>query len=245
MPLVMTQRSGLVDLVIEQMRQAISSGEWPVGQRIPAEPALVGAMGVGRNTVREAVRALAHMGLLEVRQGDGTFVRAISELPGAVRRLVGDELREVLQVRRALEMQGARLAALRRTPQDIHALEALLAARDTAAAEQDWDLMIDRDAAFHVLIVQTSHNGLLAELYTGLTEVVKASVAVAVQAAPTDSAQICHHGILDAVRAGDPERAAREAGVFLNELLDQRAGRIPWTVDPRTQPTPGHTESRP
>ena len=80
MPLATTRRTGLVDQVIEQMRKAISSGEWPVGQRIPAEPELVSALGVGRNTVREAVRALAHAGLLEVRQGDGTFVRATSEL---------------------------------------------------------------------------------------------------------------------------------------------------------------------
>lgn len=137
MPLATTHRTGLVDQVIEQMRQAISSGEWPVGQRIPAEPDLVGALGVGRNTVREAVRALAHAGVLEVRQGDGTFVRATSELSGAVRRLVGDELREVLQVRRALEVEGSRLAALRRTPEELHRLEALLTERDTASARQN------------------------------------------------------------------------------------------------------------
>jgi len=84
--LTSTRRSGLVDQVIDQLRQAIADGEWPVGQRIPAEPELVAALGVGRNTVREAVRALSHAGLLEVRQGDGTFVRATSELSGALRR---------------------------------------------------------------------------------------------------------------------------------------------------------------
>ena len=68
MPLATTRRAGLVDQVIEQMRGAITSGEWPVGQRIPPEPELVTALGVGRNTVREAVRALSHAGLLEVRQ---------------------------------------------------------------------------------------------------------------------------------------------------------------------------------
>ncbi|EWM16430.1 GntR-family transcriptional regulator, partial [Kutzneria sp. 744] len=113
-PLATTRRTGLVDQVIEQMRKAISSGEWPVGQRIPAEPELVSALGVGRNTVREAVRALAHAGLLEVRQGDGTFVRATSELSGAVRRLVGDELREVLEVRR--KPGGGGRAAGRQAP---------------------------------------------------------------------------------------------------------------------------------
>ena len=89
MPLVTTKRTGLVDQVIEQMRELVASGEWPLNQRIPPEAELVNALGVGRNTVREAVRALAHAGLFEVRQGDGTFVRATSELSGAVRRLCG------------------------------------------------------------------------------------------------------------------------------------------------------------
>lgn len=223
MPLATTRRTGLVDQVIEQMRQAISSGEWPVGQRIPAEPELVTALGVGRNTVREAVRALAHAGLLEVRQGDGTFVRATSELSGAVRRLVGDELREVLEVRKTLEVEGARLAALYRTEDDVRALRALLTERNLAAANQNWGPMIERDTAFHLMIVQSSHNALLTELYKGLTEVVKASVAATVSTSPTVSARISHDGLFEAVRDGDQERAAREAGTFLNELLERHS----------------------
>src|ERR1700742_1089703 len=119
MPLTATRRTGLVDQVIEQMREAIRTGDWAVDQRIPPEPELVSALGVGRNTVREAVRALSHAGLLDVRQGDGTFVRATSEISGALRRLYGTRLREVLEVRRALEAEGARMAALARTEADL------------------------------------------------------------------------------------------------------------------------------
>ena len=104
MPLATTRRSGLVDEVIGQLRTVIAAGEWPVGERIPTEQELVALLGVGRNTVREAVRALSHGGLLDVRQGDGTYVRATSEVSGAIRRLCGSELHEVLQVRRALEV---------------------------------------------------------------------------------------------------------------------------------------------
>ncbi|PRC57877.1 GntR family transcriptional regulator, partial [Mycobacterium sp. ITM-2017-0098] len=85
-------RAGLVDQVIDQLRHTIASGEWPVGRRIPNETVLVESLGVGRNPVREAVRALAHAGLLDVRQGDGTYVRATSEVSGALRRLCGAEL---------------------------------------------------------------------------------------------------------------------------------------------------------
>src|ERR1044071_10150453 len=63
-PLATTRRAGLVDQVIEQLREAVTKGEWPIGQRSPTEPELATQLGVGRNTVREAVRALAHSGLL-------------------------------------------------------------------------------------------------------------------------------------------------------------------------------------
>lgn len=131
MPLVTTRRTGLVDQVIEQLRASVAGGEWPVDTRIPTEPELAEALGVGRNTVREAVRALAHSGILEVRQGDGTYVRATSEVSGAVRRLCGPQLRDVLQVRRCLEVEGARLAAAARTEEDLAELRALLHRRDS------------------------------------------------------------------------------------------------------------------
>lgn len=218
MPLATTRRAGLVDQVIEQMRTAITTGEWRVGERIPTEPELVAALGVGRNTVREAVRALSHAGLLEVRQGDGTFVRATSELSGAVRRLCGSELRDVLQVRRTLEVEGARLAATARTETELEQLTSLLAARDEALAANQWKRFVDTDAEFHLLVVRCSHNQLLAELYQGLTEVIKASIMTVDTTVP-EAKYIQHNGLLDAIRDRDPERAAKEAGGFLGEIL--------------------------
>jgi DNA-binding FadR family transcriptional regulator len=220
-PLATTRRAGLVDQVIEQMRSAITSGEWPVGQRIPPEPELVTALGVGRNTVREAVRALSHAGLLEVRQGDGTFVRATSEISGAVRRMCGTELKEVLQVRRTLEMEGARLAAKHRTDAELARLTELLRKRDAAMEAEQWAEVIEHDTAFHVLLVQCSHNTLLAELYQGLTEAVKASVAASVDTTQPGQDQVSHTGLLHAVRDGDQEKAAIEAGGFFEELIEK------------------------
>ncbi|MBB5920586.1 DNA-binding FadR family transcriptional regulator [Actinoalloteichus hoggarensis] len=218
-----TRRTGLVDQVIEQLRLLVTSGEWPVGSRIPAEPELVDALGVGRNTVREAVRALAHAGLLEVRQGDGTFVRATSELSGAVRRLCSSELRDVLETRRALEVQAARLAALRRTDEELAALADTLRRRDEALTARDWDSMVRVDTDFHAQLVACSHNPVLIEVYAGFTEAVSASVATGVD---MDNAAPCvrhvsHDALLNAVRDRDPEQAAREAGGFLDEQLDR------------------------
>jgi DNA-binding FadR family transcriptional regulator len=221
-PLATTRRAGLVDQVIDQMRSAITNGEWQVGARIPTEPELVTALGVGRNTVREAVRALAHAGLLEVRQGDGTFVRATSELSGAVRRLCGPELRDVLEVRRTLEVEGARLAATARTEAQLEKLTSLLIARDDAAQGQRWAEFVRIDAEFHHQVVVASHNQLLAELHAGLTEVIKASIEALDNSQP-DARKIDHRGLLYAIRDRDPEQAVREAGGFLAEALSYLA----------------------
>ncbi|WP_199430272.1 FadR/GntR family transcriptional regulator [Qaidamihabitans albus] len=219
MPLAATHRSGLVDQVIGQLREAIRKGEWPVGERIPTEPELVAGLGVGRNTVREAVRALAHSGLLEVRQGDGTYVRATSEVSGAVRRLCGSELREVLQVRRTLEVEGARLAATERTDAELAAITEWLDLRDRAQAGNDFERFVRTDTEFHLAVVQAGHNTLLTELYRGLTEVITASVATTSQTDVSGSNEIEHRGLLAAIADGDPDRAAAEARGFLDELL--------------------------
>lgn len=90
MPLSHPRRSALSEQVIAALRNQITSGEWPVGSRIPTEPELVEQLGVARNTVREAVRALAHNGLLDIRQGSGTYVVATSELAGVMHRRFAD-----------------------------------------------------------------------------------------------------------------------------------------------------------
>ncbi|WP_406642624.1 FadR/GntR family transcriptional regulator [Amycolatopsis sp. WGS_07] len=218
MPLATTRRAGLVDQVIDQLREAVTAGEWPIGHRIPTEPELSAQLGVGRNTVREAVRALAHTGILEVRQGDGTYVRATSEVSGAIRRLCGTELREVLQVRRLLEVEGARLAATARTDEDLAELRVLLNRRDTDWDEGRLDDFARSDAEFHQVVVRCGHNGLLLELYRGLMEAITASVA-STSDNPEHAEMIRHRELVEAIEARDAERAAGEAAGFLDELI--------------------------
>ena len=205
--------------MITTLREAIGQGEWAIGERIPPESTLAETLGVGRNTVREAVRALAHGGLLEVRQGDGTYVRATSEVSGAVRRLCGSELREVLQVRRGLEVEGARLAATERTEEDVARLRELLDVRDRAQDESSLEDFVRADAEFHAMVVRCGRNRLLTELYQGLTEAITASVAATSHDHLTERVPIGHSGLLDAIADRDPARAAAEAGGFLDQLL--------------------------
>ncbi|MGB8256042.1 MAG: GntR family transcriptional regulator, partial [Pseudonocardiaceae bacterium] len=119
------RRGSLAELATRQLHDQVTSGTWPVGSRIPAETELAVQLGVGRSTVREAVRALVHVGLLESRQGAGTFVRALSTAgwEPLVRRAA---VLEVYEVRGGLEFQAARLAATRRTEADIERIDAAL-----------------------------------------------------------------------------------------------------------------------
>src|SRR3712207_1549812 len=105
------------------------------------------------NTVREAVRALVHAGVLECRQGSGTYVVSTDELSGAVtRRLADAEFAEAVEVRRAFEVEAARLAALRRTDEDLASLDAALAAREATWTAGRVAEFVEADAVLHTAV---------------------------------------------------------------------------------------------
>ncbi|MCZ1009956.1 GntR family transcriptional regulator [Streptomyces lydicus] len=123
-------RVSLVESATDEIRAQIVSGAWPVGSRIPPESALSETLGVSRASVREAVRSLVHAGLLEPRQGDGTFVLCDDDSALALRRrLERAELSHVTQVRQGLDVVAARQAAQHRTDRQLAGIEAALARR--------------------------------------------------------------------------------------------------------------------
>lgn len=214
MPLAPTTPASLVDQAIDGMRALLESGEWEVGTRIPPEPALAAALGVSRNTVREAVRALAHLGLLQVRRGDGTYVAALTEMQALMhKQLDRVELEHLLEVRHAIEVRAAALAAVRRTDDDVAALDAIMGRRRAAVRDGDGPGSVDADVDFHCAVVAAAHNPLLVELYDGLVETLRASIQ---HLTDNDALAGEHEAVLEAIRAGDPVAAAA-AGA---ELLD-------------------------
>jgi DNA-binding FadR family transcriptional regulator len=219
MPLRSPSRQTLVQQVIEQLRAQIASGEWAVGSRIPTEPRLAETLAVGRNTVREAVRALVHAGILECRQGSGTYVTADNELSGAVARgVAAAQFTEVVEVRRALEVEAARLAALRRTPEDLAALDGALEAREAAWHEGRTADFIEADAVLHTVVVAAAHNSMLAQLYASFGAALRASLTDHITGAGAGE-HVDHGRLVAAIRAGDPGTAAYEAGAFLERML--------------------------
>lgn len=213
MPLDSPRRSALSDQVIEALRTQITSGGWPVGERIPTEPELVEQLGVARNTVREAVRALAHNGLLDIRQGSGTYVVATSELAGVMqRRFSGAASQHVAELRSALEAEGARLAALRRTERDLGLLDQLLERREEAWRSRVVERFVEADATLHLAVVTASHNEVLTAVYADLGTVLREYLRHDVGEELRDEEHVDHARVVAAIRARDAEAAAREAG---------------------------------
>ncbi|MFE6775754.1 FadR/GntR family transcriptional regulator [Streptomyces sp. NPDC057702] len=224
MALPSVRRSVLVDDVIQRLRTEITSGRWPVGGRIPTESALMEQLGIARGTLREATRALIHAGLLQARQGDGTYVRATSELAGAVGRL-DSELGDVLEVREALDAQAARLAAERVTPEGLAALDALLAERADAWRRRDRDAWVRADDAFHQAVAVASGNALLADLYAALGPTLRRSTAAQWDERGFHGADHRgHEELVDALRTGDATSATRSATANLGATRDWHHG---------------------
>jgi len=215
MPLSSPRRSALSDQVIAELRNQITAGEWPVGSRIPTEPELVEQLGVARNTVREAVRALAHNGLLDIRQGSGTYVVATSELSGVMQRRFADaDPRHIAEVRSTLESSASRLTAERRTARDLRQLDALLARREEAWATGDVELFVAADATFHLAVVAASHNDVLTELYADLGDLLRDWLRDDVGHELRPENHMDHARLVEAIRAGDGDTAAAEAAGY-------------------------------
>ncbi|MFB4425484.1 FadR/GntR family transcriptional regulator [Streptomyces sp. QL37] len=223
MALTSTRRSALADQVIAQLRNQITSGEWPVGSRIPTEPELVEQLGVARNTVREAVRALAHNGLLDIRQGSGTYVVATSELAGVMHRRFADaDPRHVAELRSTLESSAARLAALRRTDRDLRQLDALMVRREETWASGDTEAFVAADATLHLAVVAASHNDVLTELYADLNDLLRDYLRDDVGSKLGPQELMDHARLVEAIRAGDAETAAAEAAAHALDCLRER-----------------------
>lgn len=227
MALRSARKSALVDQVIEQLRSQIASGEWPMGSKIPTETQLVELLGVGRNTVREGVRALAHAGLLQIRQGAGTFVVGSSEVAEAMRRrLATGRSGDAMEVRRGLEVEASRLAALRRNDHDIAELRKYLQLRETAWKNKNREAFIAADLHLHQAVAAASHNRLLHDLYLHLGDAIGDSVEAALGERMEEVPHLDHTGLVQAIIDGDANGAASEAAGYLHELMGDELPQV-------------------
>ncbi|MFD2171132.1 FadR/GntR family transcriptional regulator [Tumebacillus lipolyticus] len=213
-------RSSLVKQVVEQLESFIETGKWQIGARIPAEPELVNQLGVSRNTIREAVQALIHTGMLEARQGDGTYVRRANQFEAAMlRRLERSTVAETLEARHCLEREIARLAAMRRTEEDLRAIRSCLAERDRE--DQHTDSFVEADFEFHIMIATATHNSVLIDLYKHMSESLRMSISSTVGDAEwAENHRAAHHALVDAIAAQDAIAAEEAASKLVQASQD-------------------------
>ncbi|MFF7453581.1 FadR/GntR family transcriptional regulator [Kitasatospora sp. NPDC008115] len=215
-------RRSLVDTAIDQLREQLSAGVWPVGSRIPTEHELAERLGIGRNTVREAIRVLVHAGMLVSRQGEGTFVRSTSDPAAVLRGVQRSGVRDVLEVRAALETEAARLAALRHTPEDVRRMRAALAREaEVFAAHPERagrEATVEHDLEFHTAVVEAAHNPALTEVYRYFGASVRESMRAAFgDHEMPEVVMATHQALVDAIESGDPELAEQACRTLLAE----------------------------
>lgn len=232
MELTSLQRGSLVELATRQLHGQIVAGDWGVGARIPAETELATRLGVGRSTVREAVRALAHAGLLETRQGSGTFVRAQTGSGGWEALVRKAATLEVYEVRGGLEFQAARLAAMRRTDDDLEHLDATLLERNRAWRNARDVVFVEADLAFHRAVVIAAHNDLLLNLYDDFASVLRDVLLAFVTHDPlprelSSEIQDAHVDLAAAIRAANPITAIAATGANLDVTAAALGGVAP------------------
>ncbi len=159
-------RKSLAEEVAIRLRKSVETGRFDVGAKLPTETELMSIYGVGRSTIREAVKLLVNSGLLKVKQGLGTFVEArYSTTEPISQRLKRVPFCDIDEVRQILEMKIAENAAKKRTKSDLKKIEKCLKEIEKADASGNLERSIDSDILFHKTIAEASHNALLAELY--------------------------------------------------------------------------------
>jgi DNA-binding FadR family transcriptional regulator len=159
------RRESLAEQAAELLLARIRDREWEVGGKLPGETTLAPQLGVGRSTVREAIRILAGSGVLVTRQGAGVFVAATDTPASWASVFQRADVVAVIEARTAIEVEAAALAAERHTPAELRALRRTLDERERHRA--DIGDHIETDFAFHRGIVVAAHSPVLLDLFDG------------------------------------------------------------------------------
>ncbi len=223
------QRHSLADAVVSKLQQQVSLGEYQPGEKLPSEPELMEQFGVGRSTIREAIRILSNTGMLSVRQGSGTFVQeqiGITEpLTQRLRRAAAQDLDEVRQL---LEMKIAEKAALHRSKKDIEKMKTLLIQREAAAKAGDTEGTIHADIQFHIAIATAGRNDILADLYRTFAEhLTRHFRQLHHDTEVFLHTQQLHESLLKSIVDQDPEKAWHWSSKIVAPADHRSAGRRP------------------
>jgi len=231
------ERTTVSEEIARKIIDLVNSGSLRPGDKLPSERNLMSQLNVSRSPIREALRSLSLIGLLETRPGDGTYVseHLTPGLADQVDWSILEDKQDVvewLEVREPLEIQAASLAAERATPEDIEHLEAILAAHYNSADNPQ--RLAETEIEFHKTIVEIARNETLYELMAVFYDFYRKYVRQErFRFAVRNPRQQGHQAIVEAIKKGDVE-AARQAMVHHLTTSKQRA--LAEELDRKMQP---------
>ncbi len=207
-------RVTLVEQVARQLAERISEGHWTPGQRLPSEPELCRALGIGRSTLREALKSLAFIGMVRMRAGEGTYVT--DGYPGLLGQILArgilrteNQFVDMWETRTTLETKLAALAAERADEKDLQRLEALLGEMQVSL-EGNGRPYTELDLEFHFAVAEASKNRMLRELLVPIRGMMHEWIAKSHELpGKKENSLGQHRKILEAIRQRDPEKAQK------------------------------------
>lgn len=201
------ERSHLIDQVIAAYRKALKSHIYKPGDRLPSENDMAGQLGVGRSTVREALRVLRHLGLVESRNGRGAFVVRSDSEAGSQASPISADVREIFEFRYALEFAVVRLAAERRSTRHLKALRAAWKRSCEAAKRGNARAFATSDMDFHIRVAEASGNPLLTEAYKAARRLMEDASETLLRLGPTAALLDVHEDLVLAIARRDSRAA--------------------------------------
>jgi len=206
----MSKAASMVDQMVINIRNMIDQDQIAAGQKMPSETSLMQRFGVGRSTVREALRLLQAQGLVEIRPNAGAYL--FSKKPDdrhAINWIAEhkSEVSDVLQARLAIETLAARMAAERANEEEIYCLIGIQTLMDQAARENDYMKLALYDEAFHETVGKATHNPLLINIMTQITSACANFRGKTFLANKGEMACRAHNALLNAIREHNGEKA--------------------------------------
>ena len=224
--------------VLERLHELIQNGGYAAGEKLPPERALAVKLGVGRPAVREAIKALGILGVIESRRGAGTFVLQVR---GGHARWpdhpnpegASFELLDLLEARKMFEPRAAWLAAARATERDLREIEA--ARRALEASGDDWRKIADGDLRLHAAIIHAAGNSVLTWIHHSLTPMMRKSRSITARSAPDRSRMHRDHTlIVESIVKGQPDEAEKAMLEHLHTIgMDLIATPQPESREPK------------
>jgi len=211
--------------IVQQIRTLIEEGKLKRNDHLPSERDLSETFRVSRTTVREAIRTLESMKLLQSRQGDGTYVLASSEEslihPLAVALFnEKDDIRDIFYIRKIIEPHVAEMAAENATPQEIEEMERILKQQEESIGHGE--NIIETDSAFHKLMVRATTNRVMERLIAALIDLLKQSREKYLMEDEHDErakkSLEGHQRVLSAVKKGDGDAARKSMLSHLEDI---------------------------